>query len=345
MRVDELESPGADWQEFVASHPQASLGHAPEWVQILKQGYRLSTCALVARRGVNEIAGVLPLALVPGLRGRRELVSLPYLDAAGILADGRQAEEALRQHALKLARKMGAHQLETRAIAQNEYASHAEQDRVDLYLNLETDVDRQWKSVGAKVRNQTRKAEKEGLSLFEADECSMLDAFYKPFAVNMRDLGSPVHGKNFFSAMASAFGDRMRVIVTRLEDQPVGGLIAIRFGETVNIPWASTLRSERRRCPNNQIYWEALRWSIEHGARTVDFGRSPREGGTHRFKLGWGAMPRELDWRRYALDGQPLQLGSLGGNPIFKRISATWSRLPVAATTWIGPPLRRRISN
>jgi len=345
MRVEEIATPGADWEEFVRAHPQANLGHAPEWMAILKQGYGLKTRALVARRVGNEVAGVLPLALVPGLRGRRELVSLPYLDAAGILAETQEAEESLRQHALKLAREMGADQLETRAMATEGQAGQAEQDRVDLYLQLETDVEQQWQSVGAKVRNQTRKADKEGLTLLEADDKTLLDAFYKPFCVNMRDLGSPVHGKRFLASIDAAFGNRMRVIVTKLEDQPVGGLIAIRFGDTVSIPWASTLRSERRRCPNNQIYWEALRWSIEQGAKEVDFGRSPREGGTHRFKLGWGAKPRELDWRRYTPDGQPMPLGSLGGTPIFERVSAAWSRFPVATTRWIGPSLRKRISN
>ena len=345
MRVEEIEAPGADWAEFAATHPQANLGHAAEWMTILKQGYKLTTRALVARRGINEVAGILPLALVPGLRGGRELVSLPYLDAAGPLTDSPEAEESLRQHALKLAGEMGAHRLETRAISPEGQAVHADQDRVDLHLKLETTVDRQWKTVGAKVRNQTRKADKEGLTLLQADDRTMLDAFYKPFCVNMRDLGSPVHGKRFLNAIGAAFGDRMRVIVTKLENQPVGGLIAIRFGETVSIPWASTLRSERRRCPNNQIYWEALRWSVEQGAKDVDFGRSPREGGTHRFKLGWGALPRELDWRRYTPDGQTMPLGTLGGTPIFERASAAWSRLPVATTRWIGPPLRKRISN
>ena len=59
MRVEEVDTPGADWAEFAAAHPQANLGHAPEWITILKQGYKLRTRALIARRGLNEVAGVL----------------------------------------------------------------------------------------------------------------------------------------------------------------------------------------------------------------------------------------------------------------------------------------------
>ena len=37
-------------------------------------------------------------------------------------------------------------------------------------------------------------------------------------------------------------GDRPRFIVTLLGARPVGGLVAIRFGTRVAVPWASTLR-------------------------------------------------------------------------------------------------------
>ena len=56
--------------------------------------------------------------------------------------------------------------------------------------------------------------------------------------------------------------ERLRFVITAHGDRPVGGLVAIDFAGAVTVPWASTLRSERQRCPNNQIYWEALRWSI-----------------------------------------------------------------------------------
>jgi predicted N-acyltransferase len=161
----------------------------------------------------------------------------------------------------------------------------------------------------------------------------------------MRDLGSPVHSARFFSAAAEAFGDRLRIVVTRLGDRPVGGLVAIDFAGAVTVPWASTLREERRRCPNNQIYWEALRWAIERGAREFDFGRSPIGGGTYRFKRGWGAEERPLAWRRLNCAGDRLSPKSAGDSALLRGLSTIWSRLPVWVTTRLGPPLRRRISS
>ncbi|HXV37573.1 MAG TPA: GNAT family N-acetyltransferase, partial [Myxococcota bacterium] len=213
--------------------------------------------------------------------------------------------------------------------------------------------DAQWQRVGAKVRNQTRKAESEGLAIAPDDDpgrtvggdAGLLTEFYDPFARNMRDLGSPVHSKRFFDVAADAFGERLRFIVTRLGARPVGGLVAIRFAGAVTVPWASTLRSERARCPNNQIYWEALRWAIRAGAREFDFGRSPIGSGTHRFKLGWGAVERPLAWKRFTPNGDRLAPSSAGDNPLLRSLSKIWSRLPVPLTTRLGPALRRRISS
>jgi hypothetical protein len=161
----------------------------------------------------------------------------------------------------------------------------------------------------------------------------------------MRDLGSPVHGKRFFAAAAKGFGERLRFIVTQLGDRPVGGLVAIDFAGAVTVPWASTLRSQRRRCPNNQIYWEGLRWAIERGVREFDFGRSPIGTGTHRFKAGWGAQERPLAWERRTPAGNRIEWSPSADGSALRRLSAIWSRLPTPLTAVIGPLLRRHISS
>ncbi len=171
-----------------------------------------------------------------------------------------------------------------------------------------------------------------------------MERFYEPFRVNMRDLGSPVHGIGFYRAIAGAFGSRARFVVAERAGRSVGGLVAIRYGGRVTVPWASTLRSERARCPNNLIYWEALRWAVQGRARAFDFGRSPPGSGTHRFKLGWGAEEHPLAWLRLSPAGAPLAAGGASGSAALARLSALWSRLPVPLASWLGPRLRRRLS-
>jgi FemAB-related protein (PEP-CTERM system-associated) len=341
-------SPGEEWDRFCAETPGATLGHASAFAQVLREGYGLAPEYWVARRAAGApIEGVLPLVPFRGLTGARQLVSLPFLDSAGLLAANDAARAALLAGAASRARELGARfcelrQTQTAALV---HASQQAPDRVDLALPLEPDEERQWKAIGAKTRNQTRKAEKEGLTLAAGSNEALLDAFYEPFAVNMRDLGSPVHARRFFAAMVQAFGERLRLIVTLRGAQPIGGLVAIHHQDTVYVPWASTLRSERARCPNNQIYWEAIRWAIRRGARELDFGRSPIDSGTHRFKLGWGAQERPLAWVRMAPSGSVEALAGLEKSALLERLSQVWTRLPLGLTRALGPRLRRHLSN
>jgi hypothetical protein len=125
----------------------------------------------------------------------------------------------------------------------------------------------------------------------------------------------------------------------------VGGLVAIHFGRTVFVPWASTLRSEHRRCPNNLIYWEALRWAVERGAEEFGFGRSAPNSGTHRFKRGWGAEERSLAWTRLGRDGAALPIQRAGDSPLLRALSRLWTGVPVSLSAILGPPVRRFLSD
>jgi len=319
-----------------------SLGHAGAWGRIIREAYGLEPHYLESRTAEGRLEGILPLVRFRGLTGRLELVSMPFLDTGGILARGPDAARALLEAAFAFSREIGASAIELRQLERGSDAGGAH--RVDLVLDLEDSETAQWSALGAKVRNQTRKAEKSGLCIASGPRAAQLAGFYGPFRVNMRDLGSPVHSERFFAAMADAFGDRVRFIVTR-RDAPVGGLAAIRYAGAVHVPWASTLRSERASCPNNQIYWEAIRWAIAGGERVFDFGRSPIGSGTHRFKLGWGARERGLRWERFDSEGRELALAPAADSAVLQPLTKVWSRLPLALASRLGPAIRCRISS
>jgi len=344
MHIREVAEPGREWDAFVEARPASQLGHAAGWAQVVREAYGLTSHYLEARDPGGEIAGVLPLVALRDLGGKLELVSMPFLDSGGILARDPETERVLLEAALEKSRELGARVVELRQAVSGARPAAA-QHRVDLFLALEESEEAQWRALRAKVRNQTRKAEKEGLTIAPRDSVGLLDGFYRPFRHNMRDLGSPVHGRSFFAAAAVVFGERLRFIVTQRDKRPVGGLVAIDFAGAVTVPWASTLRAERRNCPNNQIYWEALRWAIECGAQEFDFGRSPLDSGTYRFKVGWGAQERALAWERRTPAGELLEWRPTGDSDALRRLSAIWSRLPVALTALIGPRIRRRISS
>ena len=352
MRVELVERPGEEWDQFAEAHPDGRLGHAAAWAPILEAAYGLKPHYLAARAGNGDLVGLLPLVALrsrPG--GKQSLISLPFLDSAGILASNPEVEAALLAHATSLTAEGGSTGLELRQAGAwtgsgaVDAGSEASMDRVNLVLPLKSSDESQWTALSAKVRNQCRKAEREGLTLAAGDASALLHGFLLPYRINMRDLGSPPHSAAFFDALARHFGDRVRFVVTQHARLSVGGLVAIRFGRRVYVPWASTLRSERNRCPNNQIYWEAIRWAIETGATEFDFGRSPQDAGTYRFKKGWGAVEEVLAWHWIDAAGHRTSRAAGTDNPIVRRLSRIWTRLPVSVATALGSRLRRYFSN
>jgi len=338
--------PCADWDAFVNAHADATLGHASAWGAVFERSYGLRVVYAVARCEEGDIQGVLPLVRIRGLTGKSQLCSLPFLDSGGVLVREDRAERALVEATLEIARRDALRSVELRQNSPCGMDSEpdAETPRVNLSLPLCSDEPSQWRALGAKVRNQTRKAEREQLVAHSGRGLEYVDGFYRVYARNMRDLGSPPHARAFFLAIADAFGERVRFILAEFEGRAVGGLVAIHHGDRVYVPWASTLRSERQRCPNNLIYWEAIRWAISEGAREFDFGRSPPGSGTYRFKRGWGALERPLRWTLLTPEGVPLPARPLGDHAWLAPLARLWARLPVSVSTWAGARLRPRLT-
>ncbi len=236
MRVAVIADPGPEWDAFVEAEPAGQLGHVSAWARVVREAYGLTPVYLEARNEQGAIAGILPLVRFRGLSGGLELISMPFLDSGGILTQDPATRCALLDTALELTRAQRASALELRELAAGN-GDPAGQARVGLVLALESGEDAQWRALRAKVRNQIRKAAREGLSIAPRNAPTLLADFYGPFCRNMRDLGSPVHSKRFFSAAAEAFGDRLRFIVSKLGEKPVGGLVAIHFAGALSVPW------------------------------------------------------------------------------------------------------------
>jgi FemAB-related protein (PEP-CTERM system-associated) len=333
QRGDELA-----WDEFVSRSPEAGIYHRYGWARVIETSYGHAPVYLWAREG-GRVRGILPLVLFRGPLGGRTLVSLPFLDEGGLCADGEVARAALWAAALAAAGRQRAAAIELRQRPPSGLPLAPLGSKVSVMLELAGDPDAMWRRLDPKVRNQVRKATGSGLA---PSWCGVegLDEFYEVFAQNMRDLGSPVHGRRFFAAVLEEFAGTARLLIVRDGTRPVAAGVCMVFRDTVLVPWASSLRQWRSRCPNNLLYWEVIRSACEKGLRWLDFGRSSPGSGTHRFKMQWGGVEQRLHW-------ETSDRSSLvdPASPTSRLLTRAWARLPVALTRLLGPAVRRRISN
>ncbi|HEY2895157.1 MAG TPA: FemAB family XrtA/PEP-CTERM system-associated protein [Pirellulales bacterium] len=327
------------WNSDVAGHPDATAYHQWAWRDVFAAAFGHASVYLAAGEG-SRIAGVLPLVEFRSRLFGTFAVSLPFVNYGGVVADDGTAAGALSARAELLARERGWRHVELRHVRRQFAQCPVKRHKVAMWLSLAPTPELLWSALDRKVRNQVRKAEKSGCTA-EHGGAELLDDFYRVFAHNMRDLGTPVYARAFFAEVLRAFPGDTRVFVVRLGGQAVGASITVGWRDKIEVPWASSLRAHAPSSPNTLLYWTMLKWAVERGYKHFDFGRSTPDEGTFHFKKQWGAQPHELAWEYLGLTGEiPDQSPK---NPKFRAAIAVWQHLPVWLTNRVGPPIVRSI--
>ncbi len=330
------------WDEYVLRSPGSSHCHLSGWRHVISRSYGHPSHYLWAQ-DKGKIKGVLPLISMRSMFFRRALVSMPFLDDGGICADDDRITARISQEALNLYEDQKADFLDLRHRYVNDLELPRAGEKIMMILDLSANPDDLWKGFDAKLRNQTRKASKSGLTASWSGNEGLAD-FYEVLAANMRDLGSPVHSRNFFAAMLEEFADTAKLMLVRKDRRVLGGALCLFFKDRMIVPWASSLREYLSLCPNNLLYWEMIRWGCENRYRRFDFGRSSPNSGTYRFKKQWGAKEEPLHWqcvsRQTGRTGIPH-----GDGKKYQWIVKTWSHLPLSITKFVGPMVRGQVSS
>lgn len=363
------------WDGYVRKQVNASLFHLFGWGDVIRRTYGHATyyLMLMARdAGVDAapkyteagsssgdgILGVLPLVHLKHIIFGNCLVSLPFVDGGGILANCREAEDALLSEVIRLGREVGAATIELhheRLLAScTEIGAFSNGDsrkpvlvatrsnKVRMLLALPESSEMLMNSFKSTVRNRIKKALNEGFTS-RIGGVELLKDFYGVFLANMRDLGSPVHSVRLMRNVFDEFPEQARLIVVYRGMEPVASGLLLGINKTLRNPWVSSLKKYAPLSPNMLLYLRMLEYACDHGYQSFDFGRSSPGEGTYVFKEKWGAAPVPLHWHYIALDGK-LPNPESSGKERFEKATHYWKKLPLIVTKIIGPSIRKHIS-
>src|SRR5919106_4324900 len=76
----------AAWDAYVLRHPEATAYHFSGWPRLIGRAFG-HEARLLAAESDGAISGVLPLVLMRSRLFGRFVISLPFLNAGGVLAD------------------------------------------------------------------------------------------------------------------------------------------------------------------------------------------------------------------------------------------------------------------
>jgi FemAB-related protein (PEP-CTERM system-associated) len=332
----------AQWDRFVTDHPRGTVEHLWAWRDIFTSVFRHDPLYLgVEREG--KLVGVLPLSRHKSLIFGRSILSLPYANYAGIVTSDDEAARLLAREAEVIGREFGASHVELRNVDRHVPELPCRSHKVGSRLALPPTAEALWNGLDKKLRNQVRKARKEGLTV-ECGDGGLVRDFYRVFARNMRDLGTPVFPRALFEQALRRLPVDGRVYVVRYRSEPVAAGIFLGWRRTVLVPWASSLKEHRNLCGNVLLYWTMLEAAVAGSYSTFDFGRSTPGGGTHQFKQQWDAVDVPLHWEYPLLtDGRLPEQGV--SSPRLRVFISAWQRLPLQLANAIGPEITRQLAS
>ena len=325
------------WDRYVAAAPLSTFCHQFAWRHVMTDvlGHE---CRYFASVDENDIwKGVLPLVHVRSALGHF-LVSLPFLNDGGALGDA-LSQRQLVNHALAEARRSGASVLELRSRRDAPGPLVAANRRIAVHLHLPSSVDELWKrTFRGKLRAQIRRPLKEGMSFRTG--AGEQESFYRVFAHNMRDLGTPVLPRKFFDRVAAEFGDGVLFgTVYTNAGEPVAVACCFHWRNELEVMWASSIRRFNRSAPNMLLYASLMEQAIVRGVSVFNFGRSAPGSPTHRFKQQWGGYDVPLPWPSWTRDpGASVPTTDKG---VYRAAVGVWRRLPLVVTNRVGPFIAR----
>jgi FemAB-related protein (PEP-CTERM system-associated) len=330
---------GARWEEFVRNSPKATYYHRWIWKQVIERSFDWPSFYLMAVEN-DLVVGLLPLVWQKSRFFGSFLTSLPFLNAGGILSDSKEAERALLEEAVAIARQVGAVSIEFRHRDRHELGLPIKSNKVTMVLPIHGDSQLTWKALDTKMRTKVRKAQSFGMQA-EFGGLDFLDDFYPVFADNMRELGTPVYARGFFREILQGFPGDTYVCRIRHEKKTVAVSFLCGFRERIEAVWSSSLHSQLHLKPNMFLYWSLLDYFGPKGYRLFDFGRSSVGSGTYAFKQQWGASPVPLYWDTWLASGGTELPERNPENPKYKLAIRVWQRLPLPVTKLIGPRIVR----
>ena len=226
--VDEYSGPASEWDGVLFAPPVAGR------IFISTVGNR-SSSACSATRGFRIWPRVIMHRAFPAfcrwsacgaVYSATISCGMPFLNYGGPLGSD-NAVRALGGRADEIARRDDVSLLELRSRRQLPLAMPVSHRKITVLLDLPATSAELWKGLPAKVRNQVRRPQKEGITVsFGREQCA---PFFSVFAQHMRELGTPTQPRRLFDTIADQFGDAVWFACAYHRNRPVAAGCAFRW--------------------------------------------------------------------------------------------------------------------
>lgn len=129
-----------------------------------------------------------------------------------------------------------------------------------------------------KTRYNIRLAQRRGVTAVRSspDEAAM-DTFYRLLGDTAGRNEFGIHGPDYYADFMHIFGNDAVLLFALIEDRPVAGVIAARFGAEAIYMYGGSSTAHRAHGAGFFLQFEAMRWAREQGCRRYDLWGIPMQ--------------------------------------------------------------------
>jgi hypothetical protein len=290
------------WDDFVENHPFGAICHLSGWKQVLEKSFKHMKGYYLALLNDDAIQAALPLYKVKSWLIGNRLVSIPYATVCDPLISSGNEMKVLFESALDLSKNLQASYIEIKTLASSSLIKDPRLGRSCFfkqhYILLDSEPEQLKKSFHSKwVTQNIKKAMKNNLKLKVADTESDVRIFYRLNLMTRKRLGLPPQPYIYFKTLWEVFAasKSISILIAEKNEQPIAGLLLLKFKDRVSIEYGAWDRMFPHVCPNHYLYWEAIKLAYCEGYKILDLSMtSPDNINLMNFKNRWGTMITDI---------------------------------------------------
>lgn len=322
------------WESYVENN-QTIAWQSYQWSEVVAKHYS-SEFFPIAAFDKDAIYGIMPIYKIKTLKGKTQLISVPYAVGGGVSADNIQAENALIDAAIDLYNKSGAYRI---IFKQYKHKLSRQLHTDDNFYNRELDLtigcDKIFSNLAPANRENIEKASRLNLKLnYPSDD---LATFYKLLQVHHKENGVPCVSKQWIKDLV---GFKMYKIALLYKNGiPTTGTLVKEHKLSISFPFTSLPDdSEQSNMLAYYLYWQLIKKHTEEGKAIFHSGRIPNSNETNCYRLGWGGQKFNYYYQYYPNTSNSSEYKERKGR---KRqiLSWAWKKLPLSVTGILGPKI------
>jgi CelD/BcsL family acetyltransferase involved in cellulose biosynthesis len=352
--INPLTFPG--WDELVLEHQGCTFFHSSAWARVLHESYGFRPVYFTVFAD-DTLSSCLPVMEINSRITGRRGVSLPFSDYCEPLTSTPDLMKSVFAQAVEYGSRRGWKSLEVRGggpfldgkPSSSEYLVHVLKT-VNGSTSCETAVEKEtsiqdlvFSGFGASTRRNIRNSLGKGVTVEISTDSDAIKEFCRLNQLTRKAHGVPPQPYHFFRRTYDHVISKGHgfVALARYRNLVVAASIFFRFGKNVIYKFGASDARWHYLRPNNLVMWEAIRSCCDTGCAEISFGRTDLgHEGLRRYKTGWGAKERRVEYHRFSFDSATFD----SRRPAFHSTrSAIFTRMPLPLLRAIGALAYRHI--